>query len=487
MINRTNHVNSKLSNKPDSYVASQVPKLINDIISSRFFLIFSFIWFIIQSTLIAVSTRFGVPPDEAYHYEFIQLFTKSGWSPFLENQIGYNSLGEAVETPFFMYHYLLSIPNHFFGDGDLSILMLRLVNILLGLCSLILIYKIAKLLKMSSYFVNISIFMAANTIMFIFISASVSYDNLFILVSLFSIFLILKILQNPTVLNILLFTLLILVGVHIKNTFLVVALILVSLLMFRVHKTIKPKLGLQVLSNFSKNLRPLHILLIFLIAMMSIIFIQRYVSNVITYGSFEPSCAKVLSIEECRENGVFARNERLDNMERPPASINGYQYVSDWIVLMNERTYGVFAHIEYKINSFLLFIIQSSLLVGMLIIFKKFNRKYIYANFLLFVSLAYIGILMLDNYSRYERYGSFTFAVQGRYALPFLLLLYLVSAFYVGKLKFKKNLREYIGAIVIIAFFLASVPSFILNTDQTWRNEEFIRKKTELISKLPYE
>src|SRR4029078_6207021 len=126
----------------------------------------------------------AIPPDERFHYGTVQLFAQNGWLPFIHNQLGHYNLGEVAHTPYFLYGYILSIPYHFLNHVNGSIYILRLLNIALGAASLYVAYRLFSKLGLPQAVRNLSIFMMANTLMFVFLSASVSYDNLFIFIVL---------------------------------------------------------------------------------------------------------------------------------------------------------------------------------------------------------------------------------------------------------------------------------------------------------------
>mgnify|MGYP003387780662 CR=1 FL=1 len=461
-----------------------VAEWLHNVISSKVFLVVGFLWFFFQSSVIALTTRFGLPPDETYHYDFIKLFTDSGWLPFLSSQDGHYVLGEAVKTPFFIYHYLFSLPNHFLGDGDFAIIFLRMLNVILGLGSLYLLYKIAKFVKLSDFAANLVIFLSASTLMFVFISGSISYDNLFILVTLFAILTLLKILKKPRLPELLYLATALLVGLLIKKNFIVVAALILGIVLIKLLRDKNFLSAVKTVNLATIKSRPSYLVLSFFILILSIVFVQRYVVNTIKYGNFEPKCTAVLAVEKCRENHVFARDEMLDNMQRPPAEKKRYQYISDWSILMSERTYGVFAHTSFAPRANILFLIQTLLILGFAAIIRGLNLKNKNLNLILLISFIYIGALMLENYMRYERYGSFTFAIQGRYALPFVLLIYIAMAYYACQVIRRKQIVYLVASLAIIVFFLSSLPSYIQLTNKDWRNQPTNNARSSLVKFL---
>ncbi len=440
------------------------------IVSSRVFLLITFLWFVVQSTLIAFITKFGLPPDEVYHYNFIQLFTENGWLPFLKGQEGYYHLGEVVKTPFFLYHYLLSIPNHLFIQTGHSVLLLRLTNVLLGVASLYLAYRIAVNAKLSKLAVNLSVFMFANTIMFVFLSASINYDNLFLALSLSCLLLVLRIIKKPSIVDTSVLILALLSGIFIKKNFIPVAIVLGTVFVFWAVKNWQPfsssiKKGWHVKQ---KTLIPILVLLAIFLGL----FFQRYASNLINYQSIKPRCDIVLTLEQCRENGLFVRSERLDSSPRPAITKNGYEYIFGWSALMGQRIFGVFAHKSFVPLTSIFFGLQTIIAVCVVAVIRKLSAIDWRVNLLLGIAIAYSIILILENYLRYRKYGSFDFAVQGRYVFFALPLFYISAIHYVSKIQFLKKI--FMGVFTLAAItvvLLSGLPSYLLLIDSSWLNE----------------
>ncbi|MBI4034519.1 glycosyltransferase family 39 protein [Candidatus Saccharibacteria bacterium] len=445
------------------------------VISSRRFLYFTFGWFILSATVIAATTRFGLPPDETYHYNFIQLFAGNGWLPGLADQDGYYLLGEAVKTPFFLYHYLLSLPTHLFNLTGYDIYLLRLVNVVFGILTLLVVYKIARLLKLSKFVTNLSLFMLANTLMFVFINSAINYDSLFNLLSLTAIWLLMKSLAKPSWLISLSLAASLLAGLLVKKNFIVVAAAVALVLIFKLVPDWRSKLKLKM-PQLSWRLGSLAAL----VAVLAVLVGQHYGGNLASYKSYEPRCDQVLALEQCRQSRLFVRQEQLDNMARPAATKGAVEYSVDWLGLMGERTYGVFGHSSFRPNSIIFILIELILTVGAAAVIRAYHRRAGPINLLLVIGLAYLAALIFENHLRYEKYGSFSFAVQGRYALVSLALFYLVMVYYFSQAVRNKVALALSATAVIVVLFISSLPAYVIQTNADWRN----RLTNRLIDKI---
>ncbi|MBP7807619.1 hypothetical protein KA047_03940, partial [Candidatus Saccharibacteria bacterium] len=189
-------------------------------IASRYFLWFVFGYFILQALFFAIFVKFDIPPDENYHYTYIKLFADNFPSPFLSSQGDNFILREAVRNPFFLYHYILSLPYFFVRGFADAYVFLRIVNIFMGVGSLALIVAIARRLRLSPLVTNLSVFMTVCTLMFSFLFGSINYDTLYVLLTLSSILLLLRLLEKINMRDVLLLVNILLAGSLVKINFL---------------------------------------------------------------------------------------------------------------------------------------------------------------------------------------------------------------------------------------------------------------------------
>lgn len=436
------------------------------IVSSTTFLRLTFLWFIIQAVYFAVSVRYGLPPDENYHYSYIQLFAQHFPSPFLPNQGSYNVLIESVHNPFFLYHYLLSLPYFLFKNFDNAYIILRLINVAMGVGSLYLIYKIAKLVKVSALVRNLTIFMLSSTLMFVFLAGAINYDNLAILLSLASVYLLLKLLKKITARELLFFPAALLGGLMVKITFLPLAFIVFVLLLGKYFRRL-PAVYLAFKKSFSVG-RKLNMALVVMVVLLGGLFIQRYASNIVTYGSYAPACQKVRSLEDCRKSDLFARNESVYAPGHKTATQNPLEYTLHWGKLMEQRTFGVYAHQRFSPDRLTTAWVSVMLIVSLVAFIKKWQARDHAISLLLFISLSYLLALLINNYFNYHNSGILQLAVHGRYAFAVLPLLYLIANHYTEKF-FKNHILKasYVLATIII-FFISSLPTYLHKTTPDW-------------------
>jgi len=459
--------------------------VVQKIVSSRAFLVAVLVWFGIQTVYMALSTKLGIPPDEKYHLRLMELFVQNGWSPFIHDQTGYYSLGEVTHTPFILYHYLLSLPMHLFGNFVYDFMILRFVNIGLAFWSFYLIIKIANLIGMSKLVRNLGLFMLANTLMFVFLSASISYDNLFIPLGLLVMYLLLRLLDKATIPHLLLFLTAIMAGMLVKISFLPIALGCVVVLgVLRYKELLKtPK---QLLA-FCKSEPKLAILLLAPLLIMLLFTAQKFAYNLATYRDITPECNVVNTEQQCRQNAIYMRNMDLRESHPPVPQLSPFEYTASWISLMKERTFGIFAH--RNANSTALIDIWAYVLIVLipLVVIRKYKTSDRNIAIILGLMLFYGLMLILKNHDTLERTGIIGLAVQGRYMFAFLPLVFIIGNYYLFKILKDRVLQlTYIAATLII-FTTASLPSYIVVTDANWYTngtKDFNQKLHDSASRL---
>lgn len=445
----------------------QRANLIIRFIASSWFLRLTFAWFIIQAVYFAITTRYGLPPDENYHLSYIQLFADNSPSPFLSGQGDYFILREAVRNPFFLYHYLLSFPYLIFKDLLEPTLVLRLINVGLGIASLYIIKKLAELIKVTPFVRNITIFMLSNTLMFVFLFGSVNYDNLFIFLSIAGVYVLLLIRRNLSAKRLLVFVAIILAGLLVKINFLPIAFILSMIAAFILIRS-RVNIVDRLRKSFAKD-RRLNIFLSLTILTLGILFTHRYVANAVRYQTFAPECQQVQTLDYCRKSALFVRNEQVFGDGRKDAPKGLLSYSVEWSRLMMQRTYGVYAHEKMSPNRFVASGIILVLIVGVISFIRLWRRNDTSINILLLVTSFYMLALFAENFRTYKSSGILQLAVHGRYAFAVLPFVYLILTNYTFKL-LRNNVVRVLFVILLLALFaLSSLPTYLRKSSPEWR------------------
>lgn len=443
-----------------------------EFIGSRYFYIFILVWFVIQATIIAIITKFGLPPDESFHFNLIKLYAESGVTPFLDSQEGYYWLGDVIRKPSILYHYAMSWPYRLLDGLPATYVYLRFINIGFAVGTLMLVKKLAKQLELSGFVANLSLFMLVNTLMFTFLSAAISYDNPLIMLTMLSLVLLVSLMKNFRSMTFLFLVLVMLVTSVVKFTFLPIALFIAVVFVAYYKRGIGSKAKL-ILKDIKDNLFTKQTMFILLLILISLVFVsERYGVNVVEYGSIRVECTEVHSIEDCRKRPIFQRSEKVEAMNREP-TLSIPEFSLKWAATAKERIYGVFAHESTKSTTFVSYgtwIIIG--LMGIALIQKyKWERKPL--NYLVIISFAYVVVAAAKNFLGYQNTGIFGMGLQGRYIFPVLPMLYLAGNYYVEKwLKNRRFLLPTYALLTICVFIVAGLPSYLYLTNLGWFSDK---------------
>lgn len=326
--------------------------------------------------------------------------------------------------------------------------------------------KIASVLKISPLARNLSLFMLTNTLMFTFLSGSINYDNLFIFLSSLLILLFLEILKKISALKLLLFINILLLGSLSKINFIPVAFIVIVLFALRYHKKYA-KLIKKFVTSFHDQ-KKINIILVVLFILLSGIFSQRYIYNLVSYHRIAPSCPTIHQLEDCRKSELFVRNEMIYSEPRRTLKKDISNYAQDWPNIISERTFGIFAHKVITPDKLIVDFFKVLLIATLAITifqWKKLDNK---LKIILAIIIFYSLVVFIINIKNYYSTGRFSFAVHGRYLFATLPLLYLfVNNQIVSVLK-KEYLKLVYILLVLIIFFLSGMPLFVQESTQEW-------------------
>jgi hypothetical protein len=438
-------------------------------VASGLFLKLSLTWFLLQALYIAISTNTSVPADElGFHVPLIQLFAENSINPLLTGQDGYYFLGEVVRSPFMIYHYLLSFPYRIFSDSDVSILLLRSINIGIGVTSLLVVKRIAEQLGVSAFVRNLSIFMLSNTLMFVFLFASINYDNLFILVSLLTFSVILSLAKKVTATRVLHLLLLVAVGSLTKISYLPIGVFALGAVAYLVIKDVRAN-GYEV--HFQALRSRYSAVLLAALLLVGGFGLLKYVPNLVEFQTPTPACDSVMTVEQCRENFIYARNTALQNGPVPDISIGGFEYVTTWISLMSNRTYGILGH---KITKPTVLIASWSWIlfyIGTIAFIRKVQFNNLGRNIVMIGVAVYIVALINQNYGGYVSKGIIDLAVQGRYLFAVLPIMLLICNQYIFELVRSTRIKFALTFITLAVFASAGLPSYMIATSEKWYTE----------------
>lgn len=395
---------------------------------------------------IAATRQFPLPYDEGFHFGLIKVYTQH-LNPFLSAQpAGADSLGAVARDPSYLYHYLMSFPlrllEQLTPNVQLQIWGLRSLNIGLALVTLYLVYRLAKKCGLPTLGAQLVSLCLAITPVFYNLSAQINYDNLLLPLTLVSLLATINCAARLRDHQLPVRPLSLLVGVLlltslVKYSFLPLAggfgvyLVIVAVRKFGIRGLLTATLhAVRAVPGVHK------LALVTLLLASSILWGQRYVVNMATYHTPHPQCHVVLSVSQCSQYGPWARNYQLHQTrdERAMAGNQLLPFIQYWSRSVYLQTYSL-VHSEgtvvvYVQNNAARLVAKAAVvgaLVSALLAYRLIRRQGTTWTLFAVVSACYLLTLFGQNYSDFQNLHALV-AIQGRYLLPVLPLLYIATA-----------------------------------------------------------
>jgi hypothetical protein len=303
--------------------------------------------------------------------------------------------------------------------------------------------------------------------MFVFLSGSINYDNLMILVSLITVELTLRLWSKFSIKFFVFYLLTVAAGCFIKISFLPIAIATIVLLLIKLrYKAVKslPQQFHDFISSTSKWLLLLYTLLFFIFATL---FVQHYMVNAIRYHAVTPACNLINTVEQCREDFIYTRSEIFENGLITKPTVSTFQYVTTWTDIMRQRTIGILGSKTIDNTTFVSSWSQVMILLGFGVIAAGLSKKDTRILLMVGLCLFYTLCLFLTNRGTYHKTGVIDLAVQGRYLFPVLPLLILVVNHYIFA-RWRPSLASLYTLVTLTVFIFAGLPSYLAFSNGDW-------------------
>lgn len=432
--------------------------------------------FTAETTWLAVTSRFPMPFDESYHLGMIQFFSHH-LNPIITSQPPDSyRFGAIIQNPSWLYHYLMSFPYRlielFTHDLAIQVIGLRLIDVGLMIVNLFILRKLLRLVRLSDSLTNVVLLIFALTPMVTVLSAQISYDNLFILLTTLSIYETILMARelNRQYFNVRRFLGLLSICLFaslVKFAFLPILLAITVVITWKLATYLRAdraKMLSQISASFS-NLSVFTKAFLLIMTVLSVfLFVRFYGVNTVKYHDPVPRCNQLLSKKDCLHYYSWYLSYSSQQYARTHSAniehLNVGQYTGGWLITMSEHPYSAVTPLKPT------FYVSPLLYIGVLIFlvisfdctvvnFKKIIHKNRGLLLVLFVSLVYILFLWGRNYWEYLHVGQ-PLAVSGRYLIPILAYIYAVLG-----LGMSYSLRSGRAVIIKVVLALALVTMFI--------------------------
>ncbi len=414
-----------------------------EFISSKWLFVCTVLVFVAESSWLAVTSRFPMAFDEAYHFGLIRFFSHR-LNPIVTHQPSSSyKFGAIVQDPSFLYHYLLSFPYRFIElftkSLELQAIDLRLINVAFAVATLLTLRKTLQLMHVSAALNNVLVLAFALTPIVVVLSAQINYDNLLILGTSLCVYETLllvkklddKIFDTRTLLT--LFCLCLFTSL-VKFSFLPIFVVIVAVVIWKVARFKHPKnvsLMAKARTDFAHMSRGPKLLLLIASIVGSLLFVRVYGVNVVEYHNPAPQCNQILSVAACKQYYAWDSNYNLRqyHVTHPrPNTMNIFEYTAYWFLLCTLDLFGAIMPLQglsyvSPVYALLIAIIGAIAIICTITNFKQMLKKNQGLLVVFIISLVYLLTLWARNYHDYLQLGQ-PIAVDGRYFIPILIYLY---------------------------------------------------------------
>jgi hypothetical protein len=443
------------------------------------------ICFIIQALWLAFTARYPMAFDENFHFGLIQLHANQ-WLPFFTHQPpGADAYGAVTRDPSYLYHFLMSLPYRLIrlvtNSASAQVITLRVINIALFAYGFILIRRLLFRLGGSRPLAHTTLFLFSFMPIVPFLAAQINYDNLLVPLTA-AIFLVVLTWTDELKHHRISFTRtalllsMLLLGCLVKYAFLPV---FAATVIFMFWQLWKYRLHWSAVRHaFVKSIKSspkIRIVVVSILAALSVaLFSQQYVVNLLQFHTPLPDCAQVLTIQRCASYSPWERNYTFTQQLPKNFKPNFPDYIWQWMYGMWQRSFFTISD-TYMTMPPLPLIGGAAIVLAVTgsVLFLRYGRQILadstYRQYGLVVLIIYTLTLFAYLYKSYTATG-IEVAINGRYLVPFLPIIFLYAGLAFGRLLKKRQSLKALAVAVTVFCFLqgGGALAFIVQSDDTW-------------------
>jgi hypothetical protein len=263
----------------------------------------AFAWFAARAGFYALRIHPSIPPDEVAHLGLALAFSNAWLSP-ADGPATY-PLGLVTTVPTLYYTLLGKLL--WWNVLDLPPLRFaRLANVGLGLLTVAAAWRAVRLLSGDPRVLILFLVMVTNLPMFVFVSGSVSYDNLTNLLAAAASFQLFAWFTARRPIDLVLLLLWLALGCLTKLSFAPLAVIIVAVLAWHARRA--PVAALRELAAALRRPTPGLAAAALLLVVAGAHGAQLYGGNLVRYGRLAPPADRVIGLDAALEHRIFARN-----------------------------------------------------------------------------------------------------------------------------------------------------------------------------------
>ncbi|MBI9114767.1 glycosyltransferase family 39 protein [Sanguibacter suaedae] len=461
-------------------------------LSSPWVLVTAMVLFAAQAAWVALAAS-PVIYDEHYHVAAIDAFSRR-WTPFIDQTVADGPLGDAERYGSYLYHYMMSFPWRLTGAAGLSpehrMLVIRLITVVIVTGALYAWWSFFHEVGASPAVANVAVGIVSATPLIVFLGGFVNYDNALFLVVPFFLRSAARLAMAERLLvsEWLRFIIIAGVGCLTKYTFVPLVPLVALVVLIQQVRVVRRGRTEELQGYISAPRDRLWWGRLALIggAILSVCLVaERYLMNVVRYGSVVPDCLAVHELDLCQMHPPWARNMELDAaFEDRPGTMNGaFSFLTGhWVPIMlkNMTWYGTVSGdgiVQSRgpaITGVILYLAIPALL-GVLVLAGGYLLRSRAIRMVVGTSVLYVIVLFALNYSDFLRMGV-AIGIAGRYVL--ILLPIVIGLACIGAARLlggespppasRATKVVLLGIVLLLCTQGGGATSFFWSVDEAW-------------------
>lgn len=447
--------------------------------------------FLLQALWFAFSAVYPMAFDEDFHLGVIRVYADQ-LSPFLVQQPpGADQFGALARDPSYLFHYLFSWPYRlilqFTNNETIVVVLLRLLNVALFAWGLVLMRRVLMRAQTSPALTNMVLGLFILIPIVPQLAAHINYDNaIMVLLPLMclSVFSLVEgfrkqQLNAAALMSFLAVCMLMSLVKYAALPFIIAAVIFLLVMAVRHFHGNSTKLLPSLRRSFEAMRSWSKIGLIAACLVGGVLFVERYVVNMIVYRAPVPDCGQVLTVEQCSAYGPWGRDYWYEKTRPADFAADPIKYLDLWLRGMWYRMFFAVNGPSSDYTNYQPLLVPSRaavvvLIAGLVAMLATIRRVFRDRTYLLFFGLIigmYTIILFVEQFGMYRQTGQ-PVAINARYLLPVLPLLAVILGRAIGLVFDRLHLqyaKPFFGILVLLAFLHGGgIQTFILRSDSSW-------------------
>ena len=420
------------------------------------------------ATYFALHLHHAIIPDEPGHFYISTLFSTTWGTPEpTDHSLALGNI-QFNRQPFAYYWIngrlldLLSFVMPGVSEWR-QLLFLRLVNVLYSVLTVIYTWLLAKEIIQKRWWSLLVVFLTTSTLMFVFLSGGVSYDNLANLCAVAATFYLVRALKGKKpITNSLLWVFTIGLGMVTKKTILPLA---AAMFIFWLVYIIKHRRQLDFKAEFNWKQIVIAVFALLIVG----VNVSVYGVNLVKYREPIPDCTDLFTQTQC-DLSVFVRRAKDMNFPEEKLTLrdvieqqktNPINYFEEyWVKRMLTTIYGIMGHQAYYPSLIITFYRLLYFLVFIVVIKYWEKRDFVFYT-LLALAVSYVFAIFIESYNE-ELMSDFQHvAIQGRYLFPVLVPIYILVTDFISRIS-NTVIRKLTVGYTFLLFTIGGPVMFLL-------------------------